>query len=321
MRALSDVALVAAHAAETDEVWLVRLSIDHADILDGPLLFVNDIQDLNVLPTNIIAEPDLSLWTPVSIGSVEHIGSLLAITDADASAIYRLTSSKTGLTGGTTYTYSLRVKKDDVPRTTRFASMLMENGANTTNFYLDTSTGEFSVVTAGTGHVDAGVIDDGDAWLVYISRTGNTSYTIRFWPARGASATWVTGNAAQGTTYVDRPHLFAGVIADRTTYIAFPFQIDLPGEDPEQPATSRLRIDNVDRQIVEAIRGLSGPPLASLEVVLASQPEVVEIGFYDLTIRSADYDALYVEAGLTYEAIYSEPITFDMTPARFPGLF
>jgi len=104
-------------------------------------------------------------------------------------------------------------------------------------------------------------------------------------------------------------------------YVAFPFQIDLPGEDVEQPSVARLRIDNVDRRIVQAIRGLPTAPLADIEVVLASQPETVEVGFYDLTLRAADYDALYVEGTLTFEQIFTEPLSVEMTPARFPGMF
>lgn len=105
------------------------------------------------------------------------------------------------------------------------------------------------------------------------------------------------------------------------TYIAFPFAIDLPGEDPDQPNNARLRIDNVDRRIIEAIRGLTSPPKAHLRVVLASQPEVTEIEFNDLIIRTADYDALYIDANMTYEHIFTEPVSLDITPARFPGLF
>ena len=90
---------------------------------------------------------------------------------------------------------------------------------------------------------------------------------------------------------------------------------------PDRPARRRLKIDNVDQQIVEAVRGLPSAPTAHLEVVLASQPEVVEIGFYDLTIRATDFDAFYVEAQMTFEPIFSEPVTVEMTPARFPGLF
>lgn len=111
------------------------------------------------------------------------------------------------------------------------------------------------------------------------------------------------------------------VVAGPKTYIAFPFMIDLPAEDQEQPAVARLRIDNVDRQIVATLRDLATPPTVDIEVVLASSPTTVEVGFYDMTMRNATYDPLYVEATLVFESIYVEPVTLEMTPGRFPGLF
>jgi hypothetical protein len=111
------------------------------------------------------------------------------------------------------------------------------------------------------------------------------------------------------------------LVAGAKTYIGFPFQIDLPGEDQDQPTIGRLRIDNVDRLIVSTLRELASPPTVDIEVVLASSPTVVEVGFYDMTLRNVTFDALYVEGTLTIESIYVEPITLEMTPSRFPGLF
>ncbi len=51
------------------------------------------------------------------------------------------------------------------------------------------------------------------------------------------------------------------------------------------------------------------------------EPETVEIGYYDLTIRAANFDSLVVEATMTFEQIFTEPLSLEMTPARFPGLF
>jgi hypothetical protein len=109
--------------------------------------------------------------------------------------------------------------------------------------------------------------------------------------------------------------------SDNTGYVAFPFMFDMPGEDPEAPSIARLRIDNVDLQIVEAVRGLTSEPHVDIELVLASQPTTVEISFEGLTLRAVDYDALEVTGTLTMEEIFTEPVTLEMTPARFPGMF
>lgn len=109
--------------------------------------------------------------------------------------------------------------------------------------------------------------------------------------------------------------------SDGGDYIAFPFMFDIPTEDPEQPSVARLKIDNVDRQIVEIVRSLNSPPTADVELVLASQPTTVEISFEGMTLRAVDYNALEVTGTLTLEEIFTEPVTVEMTPSRFPGMF
>lgn len=111
------------------------------------------------------------------------------------------------------------------------------------------------------------------------------------------------------------------IVSRGNTYQAFPFEIELPGQDPDTPASARLRIDNVDKRIVEAVRSITTPPQITIEVVLASQPDTVEIGYSNLTLRSVEYDVNSVRGELTFESIFSEPVTLTITPNRFPGLF
>lgn len=114
---------------------------------------------------------------------------------------------------------------------------------------------------------------------------------------------------------------FASIESRGDLFIAFPFEIELPGEDPEGLTDARIRIDNIDRQIVRAIREMAEPPTVLIEIVLASQPDTVEAAFDGLVLRDAGYDAVTVTATLKFEQIMSEPVTLQMTPSRFPGLF
>jgi hypothetical protein len=104
-------------------------------------------------------------------------------------------------------------------------------------------------------------------------------------------------------------------------YIAFPFTVELPGEDAENLGEARLRIDNIDRMIVEVIRTISSPPTVTLEVVLASSPDAVEASFEGMTLRAVSYDAQAVSGVLKFEDIAGEPMSLQMTPQRFPGMF
>lgn len=111
------------------------------------------------------------------------------------------------------------------------------------------------------------------------------------------------------------------VISRGNTYQPIPFDVDLPQEDDDSPGAATLTVDNVDRSIVDAIRAMDVPPTLSLEVVLASQADYVEVGFYDMTLRNCVYDATTVKGALQWEDILVEPLALTMTPARFPGMF
>ena len=114
----------------------------------------------------------------------------------------------------------------------------------------------------------------------------------------------------------------ANIVSNGNTYVGFPFEIDLPEVGPGAPPRVTLRIDNVDRQIVDALRAISSPFDLEIEVLLASQPDTIEASFEGLKAISARYDALTVEAELGFEDVLSEPYPGDsFTPARNPGLF
>lgn len=104
-------------------------------------------------------------------------------------------------------------------------------------------------------------------------------------------------------------------------YQAFPFEIVLPGEDPDSPPRAAIRIDNVDRSVIALIRSISSAPTVTIEVILASQPNIVEIAYSSLALRNVRYDPSTIEGELFFEPLFNEPITATMTPSRFPGLF
>jgi hypothetical protein len=111
------------------------------------------------------------------------------------------------------------------------------------------------------------------------------------------------------------------IVSRGNTYIGLPFEVDLPNEDQDAPGAASLTVDNVDRVIVDAIRAMDVPPTITLEVILASTADNVEIAFYDLVLRNVTYDATTVKGSLQWEDILVEPLALTMTPARFPGMF
>jgi hypothetical protein len=112
------------------------------------------------------------------------------------------------------------------------------------------------------------------------------------------------------------------IVSRGMTFVAYPFEIALPDEDPESVARVTLRIDNVDREIVRSLRALQAPLSVSLEVVLASSPDVVEAGPFNLTLVAAEYDALTITGELAFEDVLNEPFPgHSYVPSEYPGLF
>lgn len=111
------------------------------------------------------------------------------------------------------------------------------------------------------------------------------------------------------------------IVSRGQTFIAFPFELELPQDDGESMPSASIRIDNVDQTIVRAFRALSTPPLVLIEAVLASSTDTVELSLEGLTFKSLTYDAATITAQLGFEPILVEPIAVSMTPTRFPGIF
>jgi len=105
-------------------------------------------------------------------------------------------------------------------------------------------------------------------------------------------------------------------------YVAYPFEIALPDEDPESVARVTLRIDNVDREIVKSLRAIQAPLSVALEVVMASSPDTVEAGPFNMTLVAAEYDALTVTGELAFEDVLNESFPgHSYIPSEYPGLF
>ncbi|MFQ5954023.1 MAG: DUF1833 family protein [Kiloniellales bacterium] len=112
------------------------------------------------------------------------------------------------------------------------------------------------------------------------------------------------------------------IISNGNTFTAYPFEISLPDDDPERPPEVTVAIDNVAQDIIQALRQVSSPLSFDLEVVLASDPNTVEIGPLKLEMTSADWDAGVIRGRLAYPELLDESYPADTyNPALYPGLF
>jgi hypothetical protein len=116
------------------------------------------------------------------------------------------------------------------------------------------------------------------------------------------------------------------ITSNGQTFIAFPFTLTLPADFGDEIAKVQLTIDNIDRRIIAEIRGLVGPPALTISVVLAPDDSLVynsiEAGPFELSLRSADYDKMYITGELESEDILNEPYPgYYYTPQTAPGLW
>lgn len=106
-------------------------------------------------------------------------------------------------------------------------------------------------------------------------------------------------------------------------YSAFPFEVLLPAEDTEQQQVhTKVKLSNVDRQMIATLRGTSTEPTVTVSLALASTPSTIELGPMEFIMSSYDYDAAEITGILTYENILNEPIPGDtFNPQDYPGVF
>lgn len=105
-------------------------------------------------------------------------------------------------------------------------------------------------------------------------------------------------------------------------FVAYPFDLTLPDDEESRSSRARLVIDNVDRQIIAALRGLSSAPVLTMEIVRGAAPDVVEAVFSDFRLINVTYDSQVIEADMGIEDFTAEPYpAASFSPSLFPGMF
>lgn len=104
-------------------------------------------------------------------------------------------------------------------------------------------------------------------------------------------------------------------------FMFLPFEFNLPTEDDSSPRAT-LSIHDVNKQILPLIRSLTTAPSVNIELVLASDPNVVEVDFGDFLLSNIRYNQETITGDLVLESFENEPFpSGTFTPSYFPGLF
>jgi len=82
------------------------------------------------------------------------------------------------------------------------------------------------------------------------------------------------------------------------TFMPFWFEVALPDQLSNEIPRITLALDAVDQSIIQALRAARGEPTVTIELVLASQPDTVEVSAQDLPMRAFSFTATSVECEL-----------------------
>lgn len=105
-------------------------------------------------------------------------------------------------------------------------------------------------------------------------------------------------------------------------YYPYRFEIGIPDEVDEGIPTVPLRIDNISSEILTSIMTLDAPIPVTMNVCLASSPNVVEAGPFSLKIIDVKWNDQDIEAELTFDDVMLEVYPgYRVTPSSHPAAF
>ncbi len=113
------------------------------------------------------------------------------------------------------------------------------------------------------------------------------------------------------------------IVSRGETYLDTPFAFLPPEQTQDGLKQGRLRIENVESNLIELLRSVAGtddPPQATFEFIYASAPDFVERKFPNLIFRDVPYDDT-IEITLGLPDLTVEPVNqFRFSRATHPGL-
>ena len=112
------------------------------------------------------------------------------------------------------------------------------------------------------------------------------------------------------------------VVSNTITYTSFPLTLAMPSDDGESNRQVSISFDNVSLSLVEEFRKVTTPIDCIIRVVLASNPDNIQIEFLDLKLVSVSITSSIITARLIMDDFLHVELTSEKyTPQNFPGLF
>lgn len=105
-------------------------------------------------------------------------------------------------------------------------------------------------------------------------------------------------------------------------YTAYDFAIVIAEDTGDKSPEMQIRIGNVDRSLIDEIRQVPTPIKVDASLILASNPDNLEITFPEMTLRSVSYDQFVITGTLVVDEVLNLRFPADVVNAReYQGLY
>jgi hypothetical protein len=112
------------------------------------------------------------------------------------------------------------------------------------------------------------------------------------------------------------------VVSRGNTFLSFPLRFRLPVDDGESAREVHMEFDNVGLDLIDEIRTVTTPIDVTIELVLASLPNVVQVELGELKISNISYNSKSITAKLYLDGFMNVEMTSEKySPSLYPGLF
>lgn len=112
------------------------------------------------------------------------------------------------------------------------------------------------------------------------------------------------------------------IVSRGNTYTATYFELNLPEESDRAPQGCTISIDNTGLDLVYVLRQITEPLKVTIELVLASQPDIVELSLVDLILREVTWDVSRVTGTLVSDDPLNQKFPAHIyEPRTFAGVF
>lgn len=112
------------------------------------------------------------------------------------------------------------------------------------------------------------------------------------------------------------------IVSNGFIFTAFPMKIRLPLDDGESARDFSLEFDNVSLELIQNLRSVTGSIGVTIQLILASTPDTIQMEHTDLFIKTISYNAKTISARIVMDNFLAVEMTSERyTPSLYPGMF